>query len=128
MTSDRGALSGTPTICWRSIPLEAALVGNTPVVEEFSNLELEAGLLETSLAELANAALERGDFQRGRKVFYQSAAACFACHDPPKGTARLGPDLTSLKTTLSPEQLVNALLPAVGADRQGLRPGERVGS
>jgi putative heme-binding domain-containing protein len=86
------------------------LAKNAGETQEFSNVALEQELLATDVAELARVALDRGNVQRGKKLFYESAAACFACHDPPKGTARLGPDLTSLKTTLSPEQLVNSLL------------------
>ena len=52
----------------------------------------------------------RGNAQRGRKLFYESGAACFACHDPPKGAARLGPDLADLKTKLTAEQLVDSIL------------------
>ena len=59
----------------------------------FSNEALEAELLAASPAELAQAAIEHGNAKRGKEVFYQSAAACFACHDPPRGAARLGPDL-----------------------------------
>ena len=93
-------------------PLEEMFRGREPseVPKEFSNEPLEKELLAADPAELARVAMDRGNVQRGMKVFYESSAACFACHDPPKGTARLGPDLTSLKTTLSPEQLVNALL------------------
>ena len=93
-------------------PLDEMFRGREPseVPKEFSNEPLEKELLAADPAELARVAMDRGNVQRGMKVFYESSAACFACHDPPKGTARLGPDLTSLKTTLSPEQLVNALL------------------
>ena len=109
-TSDR-------TIFWQPDELlaehpleERFLAKNVGETKEFSNVALEQELLAMDVAELARVALDRGNVQRGKKLFYESAAACFACHDPPKGTARLGPDLTSLKTTLSPEQLVNSLL------------------
>ncbi len=93
-------------------PLEEHLRGSAPatVVEEFSNEALEAELLAASPAELARVAMQRGRSRRGRKVFYESNAACFACHDPPQGVARLGPDLARLETTLSPEQLVESVL------------------
>lgn len=78
--------------------------------EEFSNEELERELLAADANELARIAMDRGNVQRGKKLFYESAAACFACHDPPKGAARLGPDLTKLKTKLTAEQLVDSLL------------------
>lgn len=93
-------------------PLEEALIGNIPatLAEEFSNDALQAELLATSPAELADIAIEQGKTRRGKKVFYESAAACFACHDPPKGVARLGPDLAKLTTKLTPEQLVESIL------------------
>ena len=93
-------------------PLEEMFVarGEGAAAEEFSNVALEQELMAADVSELARVALDRGNVQRGRKLFYESSAACYACHDPPKGAARLGPDLTSLKTTLSPEQLVNSLL------------------
>ncbi len=100
-------------------PLEAALAGNAPETKEISNEALESELLNTPPAELAKVAIQRGNVQRGKKVFYQSAAACFACHDPPRGAARLGPDLTKLKTKLTAEQLVDSILrPAKLIDKE----------
>nr|WP_231617429.1 PVC-type heme-binding CxxCH protein [Novipirellula aureliae] len=83
---------------------------NAVAVEEFSNEALEAGLLSSTPSELARIAIERGNAQRGKLVFYQSSAACYACHDPPGGAARLGPDLTTVMTPLTAEQLVDAIL------------------
>ncbi|NND97226.1 MAG: c-type cytochrome [Pirellulaceae bacterium] len=91
-------------------PLEAGLNGSAPDVEEFSNEALEAELLAASPSELAKVAIARGNVQRGKKLFLQSAAACFACHQPPKGAARLGPDLAKIKTKLTAEQLVDSIL------------------
>ena len=90
-------------------PLEVS-PGDTPEAQEFSNEALEAELLAASPAELAKIALDRGNTRRGKKLFYESAAACFACHDPPRGAARLGPDLTKMKTKLTAEQLVDSIL------------------
>lgn len=94
-------------------PLEAELmlkdIGIDP--EGFSNDELENELLAADSSELAKIAMAKGDFQRGKKVFYESAAACFACHNPPAGaTAALGPNLADLKTVLTPEELVDSVL------------------
>ena len=88
-------------------PLEA---GHVEAVEEFSNEALEAELLAATPSELAKIAMKNGDFKRGKKLFFESAAACYACHAPPKGAVRLGPDLERLKTKLTPEQLVDSLL------------------
>jgi putative heme-binding domain-containing protein len=77
---------------------------------EFSNEALQAELLAASPAELAQIAIARGRVRRGRTVFYESTASCFGCHDPPKGAARLGPDLTKITTKLTPEQLVDSIL------------------
>ena len=93
-------------------PLEAALVmkdiGLDP--EGFSNVELEDELLSTSSAELAEVAMEQGDAERGKNLFYKSTAACFACHDPPAGATRLGPDLAKITSVLKPEELVDSVL------------------
>jgi putative heme-binding domain-containing protein len=108
-TSDRSTF-WRPEELLAEHPLEAALAGDHPEPEEFINEALEAELLGTPLAELAKVALERGNIRRGKKLFYQSAAACFACHDPPKGAARLGPDLVIMKPKLSNEELVDSIL------------------
>ena len=71
---------------------------------------LEKELQATPVAELAKIAQQHGNAERGKTVFYKSAAACFACHDPPAGTVRLGPDLAKLKTSLTPEELVESLI------------------
>ncbi|MCA9267981.1 MAG: c-type cytochrome [Planctomycetales bacterium] len=93
-------------------PLEAELVlkdiGIDP--DAFSNIDLENELLAASPAELAKVALEHGDAARGKELFYKSAAACFACHDPPSGTIRLGPDLAKIQTQLKNEELVDSVL------------------
>lgn len=91
-------------------PLEESLAGEFAVVEEFSNQALEDELLSASPAELAKIAMEQGNAQRGKKVFMQSAAACYGCHEPPRGAARLGPDLAKVTTKLTPEQLVDSIL------------------
>ncbi len=92
-------------------PLEASLAGNSAVaVEEFSNRALEDELLATSLAELVNVAQREGNIQRGKKLFFESSAACFACHEPPRGVIRLGPDLAKVNTPLSAEELVDSIL------------------
>jgi putative heme-binding domain-containing protein len=91
-------------------PLEAALAGNNPETKEFSNEALKDELLNTPPAELASVAIERGNAERGKQLFSQSSAACFACHEPPRGAARLGPDLAKIKTKLTAEQLVDSIL------------------
>lgn len=88
-------------------PLEGAAAATA---KEFSNDKLEAELMATAPAELAKVAEARGNAARGKKVFYKSAAACFACHDPPKGAAALGPDLAKLKKKITPAQLVDSIL------------------
>ncbi len=108
-TSDRSTF-WNPEELLADHPLEADLAVNTPETKEFSNEALEVELLAASPAELAQVALRKGNFQRGKKLFYQSAAACFACHDPPRGAARLGPDLSKMTTKLSEEELVNSIL------------------
>ncbi len=99
-------------------PLEAELVLKDIGIdtETFSNEKLENELLGISPAELAKVAMAEGDAERGKTLFYKSAAACFACHDPPAGAIRLGPDLKKLESVLKPEELVDSIL----------RPSDRI--
>ena len=55
-------------------------------------------------------AWQNGNLNRGKRLFYTSAAACFACHDPPGNAPKLGPDLTKLTKSMKPEDWVNAVL------------------
>lgn len=93
-------------------PLEAALVLKDIGidVEAFSNKKLEDELLQIDSGKLAQEALAKGNAERGKTLFYKSAAACFACHDPASGTTRLGPDLKTMKTSLTPAELVDSVL------------------
>ncbi len=93
-------------------PLEAALVLKDIGISEegFSNTELEDALLSTSPEKLAQVAIAKGDAERGKNLFFKSAAACFACHAPPAGAIRLGPDLTKVQTKMKPEDLIDSVL------------------
>lgn len=94
-----------------SHPLEKELMAKGDViVEAFSNLELEKELMAASPKELAEVAIAKGKASRGKDLFYRSTAACAACHDPPKGTPRLGPDLTKVTNEMTHEDLVNSIL------------------
>ena len=106
-TSDRSTF-WKPEELLAEHPMEAG--SHAAEKETFSNVELENELLAASPTELAKVAMERGDAKKGKRLFYQSGAACWACHDPPKGTAQLGPNLAQLKTKLTPEQLVDSIL------------------
>lgn len=91
-------------------PMEAEYESMIAEVEAFSNEELEKELMAVDAVELAATAIAEGNAKRGKQVFYKSAAACFACHDPGRGAPRMGPDLKSLKTVLTPVELVEAVL------------------
>ena len=117
VASVRAATKGRSTV-WspeelvQQHPLEVELmaeIDRQPEVE-FSNEELEKELMAQTTTEIAKEAIASGNALRGKKLFYESAAACYACHDPPGRVARLGPDLTRLKTRLTDEQLVDSIL------------------
>ena len=111
------AESSARTIFWKpeellaEHPLEKELMakGDT-AAPEVMNVGLEKELLATDAMKLAEIAMTRGKASRGKTLFYKSAAACYACHDPPTGTPRLGPDLTAMKTKMTPTQLVQSIL------------------
>lgn len=109
----------TPDALLAENPLEEGLEGVANAEPEFSNQKLEDELLATPVADLVKVAIEKGNTRRGKKLFYQSSAACFACHDPPSGAARLGPDLGKIKTKLTSEQLVDSILrPSLLIDKE----------
>lgn len=93
-------------------PLEAALVLKDIGISEegFSNKELEDELLSSSPEALAEVAIAKGNSERGKNLFFKSAAACFACHAPPAGAIRLGPDLTKVLTKMKPADLIDSVL------------------
>ncbi|WP_197454820.1 PVC-type heme-binding CxxCH protein [Stieleria varia] len=100
----------TPEELLAEHPLEKELMREGQETKEFSNEALETELLNTPAGELAAVAMAEGNLQRGKRLFYESSAACFACHDPPKGAARLGPDLAKMTTKLTEEELVDSIL------------------
>jgi putative heme-binding domain-containing protein len=102
----------TPDELLAEHPLEEELMtqGVDADAAGFSNKELEDELLAISASELAKVARKQGDAERGKKLFYRSAAACASCHDPARGAPQIGPDLATLKTELKPEELVDSVL------------------
>lgn len=102
----------TPDELLAEHPLEAELAMGAAVTdtEGFSNTQLEESLLRIPSAELADVAIQEGDAERGKELFYKPAAACASCHDPAPGAARIGPDLATLKTELKPEEVVDSVL------------------
>ena len=75
-------------------PLEKELMSEEDLKEAvvINNLALEKELLDASPEDLANTAWEQGNLNRGKRLFYTSAASCFACHDPPGNSPKLGPE------------------------------------
>lgn len=93
-------------------PLEKELMSEEDLKasEPINNVALEEELLRSTPEELARIAWERGKLNRGKRLFYTSAASCFACHDPPGNAPKLGPDLTKLTKAMEPRDWVNAVL------------------
>ena len=76
----------------------------------FANRELETRLLDADPRELAELAKAHGDAARGKAIFYSKTVACFSCHDPPAGAARMGPDLSQLPRETTAADLVDSIL------------------
>ena len=93
-------------------PLEKELMSKEDLKEPevINNLALEKELLERTPEDLAKMAWEKGNLNRGKRLFYTSAASCFACHDPPGRAPKMGPDLTKITKPMKPEDWVNAVL------------------
>jgi putative heme-binding domain-containing protein len=93
-------------------PLEKELMSKEDLKapEVVDNVALEKELLAASLQDLVSAAEKSGNVQRGKRLLYTSAAACFACHDPPGNAPKLGPDLTKISRPMKPEDWVSGVL------------------
>ena len=89
---------------------ELAMEKSESEVDQFTNDQLELDLLAADPSELARIAISEGNANRGKALFYQSAGACFACHDPGSGAPQAGPDLKALTTSLTHEELVESIL------------------
>jgi putative heme-binding domain-containing protein len=66
-------------------------------------------LKKESPADLAKAARERGDANRGAVLFFQPFLTCAKCHDAEVGT-QLGPDLSKAGKEATAEYLVESIL------------------
>ena len=106
-TDDRGTF-WKPDELLAMHPLKGEPILGNPM-PTFSNDKLQAELISLAPAELVKVAMSEGNAERGKELFYKSAA-CFVCHDPPVGAPRLGPDLVNTKTVLKHEELVDAIL------------------
>ena len=76
----------------------------------FVNRQLEQELAASDVQQLAEFSRARGDAARGKAIFYDNTVACFSCHDPPPGAARMGPDLTRLGRETTDTHLVESIL------------------
>jgi putative heme-binding domain-containing protein len=95
-----------------SHPLEPDLVAASAAQaqEIVMNTALEDELLAADPAQLAKLARQRGNADRGKKLFYDARSTCSTCHHPPGGGVRLGPNLEELTTKLSGADLVLSIL------------------
>ncbi len=80
-----------------------------PVDQVDSLLELTAEERGTART-LLKLASERGDAARGLTVFAGLKTSCFSCHKFGKFGGDLGPDLTTIAKTRTPEEIVAAIL------------------
>ena len=71
--------------------------------------QLQAQLAKEPVADLAQAARERGDAGRGAVLFFQPFLTCAKCHDAETGT-QLGPDIAKAGKEATAEYLVESVL------------------
>ncbi len=91
-------------------------------VTSVSAQTLDEQLGAIGVAELARAARQLGDAQRGAVVFYQPHLACTRCHVADNPDNPLGPDLTTLGKNVTDEHLVEAVLQPSKVIRKGFEP------
>jgi putative heme-binding domain-containing protein len=83
---------------------------------------LHEQLAAVGVTELAQAARQIGDAQRGAVVFYQPQLACTRCHVADNPDNPLGPDLTKLDKDTTDEHLVESVLQPSKVIRKGFEP------
>ena len=66
-------------------------------------------LAKEPVADLANAARQRGDAGRGAVLFFQPFLTCAKCHDGDAGT-QLGPDIAKAGKEATAEHLIESVL------------------
>ena len=66
-------------------------------------------LAEMPVADLAQMARQRGDADRGGKLFFTASLSCIKCHEPTSGP-RLGPNLAEKRDGVTDHTLVEAVL------------------
>jgi len=96
---------------FRSLPLAVVLVilsvGSARPAEPPATLHQQ--LAKEPLAELVNAARERGDAGRGAVLFFQPFLSCAKCHDGEIGT-QLGPDISKAGKEATAEYIIESVL------------------
>ena len=95
----RGIAAGT--LLWAGLATPARPDDRPPSLSE--------SLAKESPADLARAAVERGDAARGAVLFFQPFLQCARCHDGETATP-LGPDLARLGKEATAESLVESVL------------------
>ena len=101
----RGCVLVCVVLCTASVLLAA----------EDSTPSLTAVLRQANLQELAAAAVERGDVERGESIFRREKLGCVKCHvaSPAavkQGLRSIGPDQRDVGDRLRPEQIVEGVL------------------
>ena len=89
------------------------LTGDEPKI-----MSLAEQLAGVDLQSLAIEVREKGDVNRGAKLFYNPAVSCAKCHDPGKGH-RLGPDLAAKRDGVTDQFLIESVLQPSKVIRKG---------
>ncbi len=89
-----------------------------PLVERLASQSAEQDQRMKSL----ESALTAGDAQAGRKVFFGSKAACFACHRVAGEGGQVGPDLTTIGQVRTRRDLLEAVVFPSASFARGYQP------
>ncbi len=87
----------------------------------FEKLGIDPAAQAARLAELSPL-LEGGDARLGRGVFFGKKAACSSCHAVAGEGGRIGPHLTTIGTSRSPQDLLEAIVYPSASFVNGYRP------
>ena len=88
-------------------------------VARASAVRTRAALLCASSSALRAEAAKSGNTERGREVYHRKAMLCTTCHVINNEGGKLGPDLSTVGSYMTPESLRESLINPSSAIKQG---------
>ncbi len=118
MGSDGGAIAADPTLAMKSYFVPQGISSDIIATEYgFSRDDCDAYAVESQ--KRAAAAQKAGNAERGREIYQRQTMLCSTCHLIDNRGGKLGPDLTTVGSYMTPESLLESLINPSSSIKQG---------